>query len=477
MKFVNDDFLLSTQTAKNLYHNYAKNMPIIDYHCHLAPKDIAEDKKFENITQIWLGGDHYKWRLMRNCGVSEEYITGKASDKEKFLKWVHVLKQCVGNPLYHWSMLELARYFGWDEALTDANAEAAWNHCNAVIEKKGLSAQEIIESSNVQVICTTDNPEDDLKYHKMIREDEKLQTLVLPAFRPDKACKINGDGFRAYMEVLGERFDCEITSYRDLYKVLQESVEYFDEMGCRVSDHGLDFIPCRQGSDKEVEEIFAKRIKGELLSEEEAEIYMTRFLADMAQEYKKRDWVMQLHYGAERNNNGPMYQKLGPDTGYDCISGRKAGECLAGFLGLLEARCTLPKMIVYSLEPSDNAMIDTVCGCFHETGIRGKIQHGSAWWFNDHFAGMQEHLADLASHSVLGNFIGMLTDSRSFLSYTRHEYFRRVLCNLLGQWVEQGYYPADMDVLGKMVCDISYYNALDFFNLKERMEAFNEDDF
>lgn len=477
MKFINDDFLLSTPTAKNLYHKYAENMPIIDYHCHLSPKDIAEDTRFENITQIWLGGDHYKWRLMRNCGIAEEYITGSASDKDKFLKWVQVLKQCVGNPLYHWSMLELTRYFGWEGVLTENNAEDAWNHCNAVIEKEGMSAQELIRRSNVDIICTTDNPEDDLRYHKSIKDDRKFKTLVLPAFRPDKACKINGEAFSEYMEVLGKRFDHKITSYRDLHKVLQMSVEYFDEMGCKVSDHGLDFIPCRQGSDDEIESIFARRIKGEVLSKEETESYMTRFLADMAQEYKKKGWVMQLHYGAERNNNGPMYERMGPDTGYDSISGQKAGEHLAGFLSLLEERHMLPKMIIYSLEPSDNAMIDTVCGCFHETGIKGKVQHGSAWWFNDHSAGMKEQLADLASHSVLGNFVGMLTDSRSFLSYTRHEYFRRVLCELLGQWVEKGYYPEDMDVLGKMVCDISYYNALDFFNLKERMGAIDEDDF
>lgn len=468
MKFINDDFLLSTQTARDLYHKYAENMPVIDYHCHLAPEDIALDRRFENITQIWLGGDHYKWRLMRNCGVPEEYITGGASDKDKFLKWVQVLEQCVGNPLYHWSMLELARYFGWEEVLTERNAEAAWNHCNDVIVKEGLSARELIRRSNVEIICTTDNPEDDLKYHRMMREDKEFQTLVLPAFRPDKACKIDGDEFGAYIEILEKRFGCAVNSYKDLYKVLQMSVEYFDEMGCRVSDHGLDFVPCRQGSDKEVEQIFTKRMTGGLLSEKETEIYMTRFLADMAREYKKRGWVMQLHYGAERNINSPMYEKLGPDTGYDCISGQKAGEHLAGFLSLLEERHTLPKTIIYSLEPADNAMIDTVCGCFHEAGVKGKIQHGSAWWFNDHFAGMKEHLADLASHSVLANFVGMLTDSRSFLSYTRHEYFRRVLCDLLGQWVEKGCYPADMDVLGKMVCDISYYNALDFFRFERK---------
>ena len=468
MKFINDDFLLTTQTARNLYHNYVKDMPIIDYHCHLSPKEIAEDRKFENITQIWLGGDHYKWRLMRNCGVAEEYITGKASDKDKFLCWARVLRQCVGNPLYHWSMLELARYFGWEEPLTEINAETAWNHCNAVIAKEKLSAQELIRRSNVQIICTTDNPEDDLWYHKRIRKEGKLRTSVLPAFRPDKACKINEDGFREYMEVLGKRFGYRIASYKDLLEVLQMSVEYFDKMGCRVSDHGLDFVPCRQESVDGIERIFAKRMAGEMLSEEETESYMTRFLTDMAQEYKKRDWVMQLHYGAERNNNGPMYEKIGPDTGYDCISGRKAGEYLAGFLSLLEDRHMLPKMIIYSLEPADNAMIDTVCGCFHEDGIKGKIQHGSAWWFNDHFKGMREQLVSLASRSVLGNFVGMLTDSRSFLSYTRHEYFRRILCDLLGQWVEKEYYPADMDVLGKIVCDISYYNALVFFQFARK---------
>ena len=468
MKFINDDFLLSTQRAVKLYHNYAEKMPIVDYHCHLAPKDIAEDRKFENITQLWLEGDHYKWRLMRNCGVEEEYITGKASDKDKFLKWVHVLQQCVGNPLYHWSMLELARCFGWEEPLTGDNAREVWDYCNLMIEKDRLSAREIIRRSDVKVLCTTDNPEDDLRYHRIIKGDKNFDISVLPAFRPDKACKINEHGFREYMEALKEYFGCGITSYKDLYKIMQRAMENFDEMGCRVSDHGIEYIPFRLEGESEVDRIFCKRMSGEKLTEGEAEIYMTRFLTDMAREYRRRGWVMQIHYGARRNINRPMYRKMGPDTGYDGITGRGPGENLAKLLGALEEENILPRMIIYSLEPADNAMIDTVCGCFHEAGVRGKVQHGSAWWFNDHFDGMTEQLANFASHSVLGNFVGMLTDSRSFLSYTRHEYFRRVLCELLGSWVERGYYPSDMNILGKLVRNISYYNALEFFRFERK---------
>ncbi|MGN0658993.1 MAG: glucuronate isomerase [Emergencia sp.] len=466
MKFIHDDFLLTTDTSRRLYHEYAEKMPIIDYHCHLDPRDIAEDRVYENITRLWLSGDHYKWRLMRNCGISEKYITGDADDKEKFIAWASVLEKCIGNPLYHWSMLELARYFDYEGVLTASSGEKVWDHCNEVIRKKKLSAKKILKESGVETICTTDNPEDDLRWHRLIREDKEFEISVLPAFRPDKAFKIEADDFRSYMNVLATRFSRKITSYSDLVEVLHLSINYFNEMGCRTSDHGLDFIPCRYAGEEKIEEIFQKGLRGEVLSEEEKESYRTRLLTDLAEMYSSREWVMQLHYGASRNNSSLMFEKLGPDTGYDCISGKKSGNRLPQLLDMMENRGILPKTVVYSLDPVENAMIDTVCGCYSQENVRGKVQHGSAWWFNDHLQGMRDHLENLASHSVLANFIGMLTDSRSLLSYTRHEYFRRILCQLMGEWVEQGWYPDDTELLGKMVQDISYYNTLEFFQFE-----------
>ena len=466
MKLIHDDFLLSTETARQLYHGYAEKMPIIDYHCHLNPEEIAVDAEFENVTQLWLSGDHYKWRLMRNCGISEKYITGDGTDREKFLAWAKVLEKCVGNPLYHWSMLELTRYFDWEETLTASNGEAAWQHCNRVIREKHLSPRTIMEQSGVELICTTDNPEDDLRWHKRIREDQNFEITVLPAFRPDRVFKIEAGDFGFYVGALGARFSRTITTYRDLVDVLHLSIEYFNRSGCRTSDHGLDAIPFRPAGEREIETVFQKGLRGEALTEEEKESYRTALLLELAETYAHQDWVMQLHYGASRNNNGPMFKRLGPDTGYDSISGNKSANHLAELFNLMESRGILPKTVVYSLDPSDNAMIDTVCGCYHQEGVRGKVQHGSAWWFNDHLDGMRQQLSELATHSVLANFIGMLTDSRSLRSSTRHEYFRRVLCQLLGEWVEAGYYPDDRRLLGKMVEDISYYNTLEFFGFE-----------
>ncbi len=465
MKFIHDDFLLSTETAKRLYHGFAEPMPIIDYHCHLSPQEIAEDKVFDNISQLWLSGDHYKWRLMRSCGIDERYITGDGSDKEKFLAWAQTIEKCPGNPLYHWTMLELKRYFDYDGVLSSKNAEEVWEHCNRVIADQKMSAREIIAMSGVSVICTTDNPEDDLKWHKMLAGDSSFKTKVLPAFRPDKAVKITAEGFGKYIGLLEERFGCPIASYVDLLQVLKESIRYFQEMGCRTSDHGLDRIPYRPVNAEEADRILVKALRGEGLTADEVEAYQTRLLLDLGELYADLGWVMQLHYGAKRNNNTLMYEQLGPDTGYDCIAGVKCGEKLPALLNALEIKSCLPKTIIYSLDPTDNAMIDTVCGCFHEAGIRGKVQHGSAWWFNDHLAGMRHQLSGLAESGVLDNFVGMLTDSRSLLSYTRHEYFRRILCGLMGEWIDQGLYPPDMETAGAIVENVCYYNAKELFNL------------
>lgn len=471
MNFIHDDFLLSTKTARELYHAYAEPMPIIDYHCHLEPEAVAEDRRFSNIAQLWLSGDHYKWRLMRSCGIDERYITGEAEDREKFAAWAKTLERAVGNPIYHWSMLELTRYFHCEDVLTSGNWEEIWTHCNRVIAEEGLSARKIMEASRVRAVCTTDNPEDDLRFHRAIREDKNFSIAVLPAFRPDRALKIEAEDFPSYIKLLEEKFAKPVASYDDLLGALEASMDRFQQMGCRTADHGLEYIPFLPADAEQAERVFRSALDGEKLGEADAERYKTRLLLDLGESYAKRGWVMQLHYGARRNNNIRMFRRMGPDTGYDCIAGRKTGEKLPAFLDCLEQRDALPKTIVYSLDPTDNVMIDTVCGCFHQPGCRGKVQHGSAWWFSDHLKGMREHLEDLAAGGVLGNFVGMLTDSRSFLSYTRHEYFRRVLCGLLGEWAEAGCCPMDTVFLGKLVQDISYYNTREYFQLNEILEG------
>ena len=471
MNFIHDDFLLSTETAKKLYHGFAEPMPIIDYHCHLSPQEIAEDRIFDNITELWLEGDHYKWRLMRSCGIDEKYITGEGSPKDKFLHWAQTIEKCPGNPLYHWTMLELKRYFDYDGILNSRNGEEVWAHCNNVIKGKKLSARKIMLLSGVEAVCTTDNPEDDLHWHQQLAEDRNFPITVLPAFRPDKAVNIQKEGFRAYIGVLENRFSMHITSYEDLREALNLAVTHFQSMGCCTADHGLDRIPYHLVNAGEADRILQKALKEEDLSPEEVEGYQTRLLLDLGKTYRTLGWVMQLHYGAKRNNNTLMYERLGADTGYDAIAGIKCGENLPAFLDALEKWGGLPKTIVYSLAPTDNVMIDTVCGCFSEAGVRSKVQHGSAWWFNDNRRGMAEQLEGLANNGVLGNFVGMLTDSRSFLSYTRHEYFRRILCDLLGKWVEEGSFPWNERSLGKLVEDISYYNAQQFFNFTSDIKA------
>lgn len=467
MMFITDDFLLTTSTAVELYHQYAEKLPIIDYHCHLDIREIAEEKVPENITELWLKGDHYKWRLMRNCGIPENYITGNASDHDKFVAFAGVLDKCAGNPIYHWSMLELARYFDFNEPLSAENAEKAWEHCNRVIAERQLTARKLITDSHVEVLCTTDNPEDTLELHEQIRKDLSFPVKVLPAFRPDRAFKIEDKDFCQYVQKLGERFGHTVETYDDWLATLKESILYFHERGCRLSDHGLDVLPQPYSEKGLAEKAFSRAIRGCSIDEKVAEAYKSQILLDLSSLYWEKDWVMQLHFGASRNNNLPMYTRLGADTGYDSISGTSNGSALIALLKKMDFRGTLPKTILYSLNPVDNAMLDTVCGCYSEPGTSGKIQHGSGWWFNDHILGIREQLENLAAHGVLGNFIGMLTDSRSFLSYTRHEYFRRILCDLLGEWVEKGWYPNDRTKLEKLIKSISYTNALEYFNFNE----------
>ena len=461
--FMDEDFLLQTEVAKKLYHDYAAKMPVLDYHCHINPREIAEDRQFENITQVWLGGDHYKWRFMRSCGVDEKYITGDASDKEKFMKWAECLGKAIGNPLYHWSHLELQRYFGFNGALSRKNAEEVWNLCNEKLTQPSMSARNIIKQSNVTLICTTDDPVDSLEWHKKIAEDDSFDVAVLPAWRPDKAMNLEKPDYTDYISKLSSVSGVAIKTFEDLKKALVIRIEFFASMGCCVSDHALEYVMYEPATDAQIEAIFAKAMAKETITRQEEMQFKTAFMTFVSGEYNKRNWVLQLHYGCKRDNNKPMFAKIGPDTGYDCINNYAPSAQTADFLNHLIEKDSLPKTILYSLNPNDNQAIGTILGCFQNSDAVAKIQQGSAWWFNDNKTGMENQMISLANLGNLSGFVGMLTDSRSFLSYTRHEYFRRILCNLLGNWVENGEFPEDYDILGEIVQNISYNNAVNYF--------------
>ncbi len=462
-QFMDKDFLLSTATASELFHSYSAKQPIIDYHCHINPREIAEDRQFENITQVWLGGDHYKWRLMRSAGVDEKYITGNASDREKFLKWAETISKAIGNPLYHWSHLELQRFFDYHGVLNADTAEEVWQLCAEKLNSPDMSVRNLIRKSNVEIICTTDDPVDTLEWHKALAEDTSFETKVYPAWRPDKAMNIEKPEFPEYIAKLSEVSGVAVKSFADLKQVLSARMDFFAGMNCKVSDHALEYVYFVPASDDEIEAVFAKGIAGKALTETEIKQFKTMFMLFAGKEYSRRGWVMQIHYGSKRDNNTLMYNKLGPDTGFDCINNYAPSSQTADFLNALEREQALPKTIIYSLNPNDNQAIDTILGCFQNSEAIGKIQHGSAWWFNDHKTGMHDHLVSLGNLGYLAGFVGMLTDSRSFLSYPRHEYFRRILCNFFGELVENGEYPADMKTLGEIVNDISYNNAKNYF--------------
>ena len=463
-QFLDKDFLLTNEISQKLYDDYAADTPVLDYHCHINPKEIYEDRSFENITQVWLGGDHYKWRQMRSNGIKERYITGDASDYEKFLKWAETLELAIGNPLYHWSHMELKTYFGYNGYLNSETADEVWNLCNAKLQESGMSVRNIIKQSNVTLICTTDDPVDSLVWHKKIAEDASFDVQVLPAWRPDKAMNIEKVDFTDYLSQLSTLTKQEITSFQTLVDALIIRMDFFAEMGCSISDHGLEYVMYHPTTDAQIECILQKRLTGDALSLDEIAQYKTAFMIAMSKEYHKRNWVLQLHYGCKRDNNQPMYEALGPDTGYDCINNFAPSAQMADFLNALSAANSLPKTVIYSLNPNDNASIGTILGCFQDASAVAKIQQGSAWWFNDHKTGMLEQMTSLANLGLLSNFIGMLTDSRSFLSYTRHDYFRRILCNLVGEWVYNGEYPYDSAVLEKIIKGISYNNAIKYFN-------------
>lgn len=465
MGIINDTFILKNKTAQKLFSEYAKDMPIIDYHCHINPKEIYEDRKFDNITQVWLGGDHYKWRLMRSNGVSEDEITGDADDYTKFLRFAEMLPKAIGNPMYHWCHLELKRYFGYDGILNADTAKDVYELCNSKLKGGDMSVRSIIKKSNVKMIGTTDDPTDDLIWHKKLKEDKSFDVLVVPTFRPDKAVNIDKPGFADYIKKLSEVCKTEITNLDGVKKALSKRLDYFCELGCRATDHGLDYVVYEPATGFAVDGIFQKALGGGHITKHEADMYKTEIMLFLGEKIAEKGIVMQLHYGAQRNTNTKMFEKLGADTGFDCVSVRNCGEALTGFLNALEVKGKLPKTIIYSLNAGDDRMIDTVLGCFQGTEAAGKIQHGSAWWFNDTKSGMEAQIKSLADLSLLGNFVGMLTDSRSFLSYTRHEYFRRILCNIIGEWVENGEYPADFAALKEIIEGISYNNAKKYFGL------------
>ncbi|MBO4235709.1 MAG: glucuronate isomerase [Firmicutes bacterium] len=463
MDFLKEDFLLNTEAARQIY-GYAEKMPIIDYHCHLSPKEIYEDKVFENITELWLGGDHYKWRLMRAAGVDEKYITGNADDHEKFLAWAGAAGNAIGNPLLEWSHLELKRYFGIDDFLNEVSAEKIWETANKRI--KDLSARRLIADSNVEVICTTDDPIDDLKYHKLMSEDDTMPCKVYPAWRPDKAVDIEKATWAEYIDKLADVAEMKIETLDDLMAALVKRLEYFNDNLCCISDHGLAHVPFSDITEDEAAEIFRKRRAGEALTEDEIEGYKFFVLRFLGREYNRLGWVMQLHYGVKRDNSERLFKSIGSDAGGDSIGDAASSAKLADFLNALDRTDELPKTIIYSLNPTDNTAIETIMACFQKGPTVSKLQHGSAWWFNDNFDGMTDHLKSLAAQGYLRGFVGMLTDSRSFLSYARHEYFRRVLARLVGEWVEDGRYPNDDVALKELMEGICYRNAKNYFNFK-----------
>jgi glucuronate isomerase len=470
--FMDEDFLLPDESSRRLYHDYAEGMPIIDYHCHLPPADIEADARFTSIAQAWLGGDHYKWRVMRADGVPEEDITGHPADKRTFLAWARTVPHLFGNPLYHWTHLELKRYFDIMETLSERNAESIWTACNAKIAGPDFGARALLRKMKVLAVCTTDDPADGLEHHAAYaayrarasaRPDEPV---MVPAFRPDKALAVETPKFwTEYLGRLGTAAGIDICSYTSLVDALEKRHAFFHERGCRLSDHALVQVPGRPVPEDRAEALFARALSGLALEPDEAEELKTALLLEVARMDARRGWTMQLHLASMRNLNSRMFARLGPDTGYDSTHDSIRAAPLAAFLDTLERDSLLPKTIFYSLNPHDYEVLASVMGCFQDGTIPGKMQLGSSWWFNDHIDGMGLQLKALANVGLLSRFVGMLTDSRSFLSFPRHEYFRRILCSLVGGWIERGEAPSDFDALGGMIKDISYRNARSYFGI------------
>ena len=474
-RFMDDDFLLENDTARHLFHDHAENLPIIDYHCHLSAQEIYEDIRFDNLSDLWFGGkeggscagDHYKWRLMRANGMPESLVTGRGDQLKRFTGFAAALSLAIGNPMYHWCNLELKKYFGIDEPLMPSNAEEIWRRCNDILKNDPrMSARGLIRMSNVEYVGTTDDPADSLIWHEKLAKDPSVSFLVRPSFRPDNALNISGKGFCEYIgELAGSVGKDSLDNIDDVADALLERLDFFVGCGCVASDHGFEMIPFNNISREECNSIFKKAMAGQTVSDAEAEGYRTYLLLLLARAYRKYGIVMELHYSCMRNVNEGMERILGANTGYDMISRGSCGQKLPALMSELDKTDELPKTVIFSLDPTDNDQIGTLIGCFQGNGIPGKIQHGSAWWFNDSKAGMEAQMRSLANHGILGNFIGMLTDSRSFLSYARHDYFRRIMCNLIGTWVESAEYPDDEEMLERIVTGISYNNAKRYFGL------------
>lgn len=467
--FLNENFLLENSAAERLYHEFAEAMPIIDYHCHINPADIAEDKRYTSITDLWLGGDHYKWRLLRANGVYEEDLTG-ALERDPFLVFRHfaaVMPRAIGNPLYHWTHLELKRYFDIEGPLCPETAAAIYAQCNEKLKAPAMSARGLIAQSRVKLIGTTDDPADDLACHKRIAADPTCEVAVLPAFRPEKAMGIDKPDFAEYIAKLSSVSRIDITDFPSLCRALDARIEYFHETGCRTSDHSLDACVYEESTPEMLDAAVHSALGGQTVDAAVADSFRTALLLHLARRYHQLGWVMQVHFGVMRNNSGRMYTNFGADGGFDAMNGNGRPERLARFLDALDRTQQLPKMVLYSLNPSDSEIIASIAPCFMaDSDTPGRIQLGAAWWFNDTKSGMEKQLLDYANSTLLGNFVGMLTDSRSFLSYVRHEYFRRILCNFIGTLVENGEYPADFTTLGKIVQDICYHNTARFFGFE-----------
>ncbi len=463
--FIQEDFLLTSEPARILYHNYAEKMPIFDYHCHLSPKEIYENKQFSDIGEAWLAGDHYKWRVMRANGVPEKYVTGDASFREKFDRFAQVMPTLIGNPIYHWSHLELKRYFGIDTLLNAQSADEIWTAANKKLQSPAGAARALITESNVRALCTTDDPIDDLQYHKLLAQDSSFSTKVLPTFRPDRILHVDKPDYPAYLKQLGDVTNIQIQTLADIQQALEKRVAYFAECGCRLSDHSFgspDFTVWDEGA---AEEALRKAIAGESMLDYEIAAYQSFFMDFLGGLYTKHGFTMQLHLGAIRNLNTQRFRALGADIGCDSIGDPIPAASLAALLDRMAVRDALPRTILYTLNAVDNDKLAAAAGCFQDASTAGKIQFGSAWWFNDHYDGMTAQLKSLASIGVLSRFVGMLTDSRSFLSYPRHEYFRRILCEVIGSWIDKGMAPADYDTIGAIVADICFNNVWNYIGL------------
>jgi glucuronate isomerase len=459
--FIHEDFLLGNKTAVRLFHQYAEGQPIIDFHCHLSPSMISDDRQFENLTHAWLEGDHYKWRAMRTNGINEKFCTGNGSDQEKFIKWAETVPFTIGNPLYHWTHLELARYFNLFELLSPATAKGIYDKASALLQTKDYSTRSLMKKMNVKIVCTTDDPADNLEYHKKLKD---FEIKILPAWRPDNVIKTEDPAkFKAYIEKLGKAGGKEIMSFGDLIETLDERHKFFHEMGARLSDHGLDRFYYDSFTSAEADKIFKKLLKGENLSYEESEKYRTAVMTELCRMDHKRKWTQQFHVGAMRNNNARMFRQMGPDTGWDSIGVPQDALKISKFLSSLDESEQLAKTILYNLNPADNELMITMAGNFNDGSTPVKVQYGAAWWFLDQKNGMEKHLKDIASLGLLSRFAGMVTDSRSFLSYPRHEYFRRIVCNYVGEEVEKGLIPDEDELLKLLIEGVSYKNAKEYF--------------